>query len=134
MALARTSPHFERRLELVPHRLDRARRAILQRDLTALGETSEEEAIELHLIAMSSDPPVFYWCPETISLIHRVLAWRASGLGVYFTIDAGPNVHLLCQEEDESTVVAALREMPEVCQIIVNTPGPGARLSCQHLF
>jgi len=134
MALAQSSPHFETRLSLVPGRLLRVRQAVLDRDLTSLGEVSEEEAIELHLIAMSSRPPIFYWRPETVAFIHRVLAWRSEGLKVYFTMDAGPNVHMLCQEESAGSIVAALEGMAEVQQIIVNAPGPAARLCSGHLF
>lgn len=134
MALARTSPHFETRLALIPERLERIRRAIMERDLTTLGETSEEEAIELHLVAMSSRPPIYYWRPETMAVIHQVLSWRCAGLGVYFTLDAGPNVHLLCGEKDAGAIVASLEEMAEVQQIIVNAPGPGAHLCSEHLF
>lgn len=134
MALAQTSPHLATRLALIPERLEQARRAILDRDLTALGEVSEEEAIELHLIAMSSRPPIFYWRPATLALIHRVLAWRSEGLAVYFTLDAGPNVHLLCEEKDAESIVAMLERMAEVRQIIINAPGPGAHLCPEHLF
>ncbi len=134
MALVQTSPYLATRLALVPGRLERARQAILDRDLVALGKVSEEEAIELHLIAMSSRPPLFYWRPTTLALIHRVLAWRSEGLEVYFTLDAGPNVHLLCEEKDAESITAALEEMAEVQQIIVNMPGPGAHLCPEHLF
>jgi diphosphomevalonate decarboxylase len=134
MALARTSPHLKTRLSLIPERLERLRQAIMERDLTVLGETSEEEAIELHLIAMSSRPPIYYWRPETMAVLRRVLTWRSDGLEVYFTIDAGPNVHLLCEEEDAGRMAASLEEMEEVQQIIVNAPGPGAHLCSEHLF
>jgi diphosphomevalonate decarboxylase len=116
----------------MPERVERVRRAIAERDLAALGETSELEAIELHLIAMSSRPPVLYWSPETLALIHRVIDWRDSGTQVYYSIDAGPNVHLLCEEEDTATIVALLSDIAEVQQIIVNSPGPGAQLCSEH--
>jgi mevalonate pyrophosphate decarboxylase len=45
------------------------RRAIDERDLAALGPILEEEAIELHLIAMSSKPPIFYWKPGTVQVL-----------------------------------------------------------------
>jgi len=134
MALAQTSPHLETRLALIPGRLERLRQAIKERDVTVLGEISEEEAIELHFIAMSSRPPIYYWRPETLAVVHRVLTWRSDGLRVYFTIDAGPNVHLLCEEEDAGAIVASLGAMGEVEQIIVNAPGPGAHLCSAHLF
>jgi diphosphomevalonate decarboxylase len=134
MALASTSPHFSTRMDLIANRLACARQAILDRDLAALGEISEREAIELHLIAMTSRPPIFYWQPATLALIHHVLAWRAQGLEVYFTIDAGPNVHLLCEEQSVQSIVAALEATSEAQRLIVNAPGFGTRLCAEHLF
>ena len=60
---APTSPHYPARLTALPARLAATRRAIAGRELAALGPILEEEAIELHLIAMSSRPPIFYWKP-----------------------------------------------------------------------
>ena len=55
---ALTSPHYERRQALLPARLARVREAIRERSLGRLGPVIEEDAIELHLIAMSSVPPI----------------------------------------------------------------------------
>jgi len=134
MARAQTSPYFTTRMALIPERLERARQAILDRDLDELGRISEQEAIELHFISMSSHPPVLYWSPATLKLIHQVLAWRSEGLRVHFTIDAGPNVHLLCEQRDEKAISAMLVEMAEVRHVIVNAPGFAARLHSEHLF
>jgi diphosphomevalonate decarboxylase len=132
---AALSSHFlAERLAALPARLARVRHALAARDLPALGIASEEDAIELHLIAMTSRPPIFYWSPGTVRVIQAVQCWRAEGLAVYFTLDAGPNVHLLCHARDADTVVARVREIPEVLQVIVNAPGGAARLVDEHLF
>jgi len=55
--------HHERDLDAVEQ---------LRRDLEALGPVLEEEAIELHLIAMSSKPPIFYWKPGTVQVLERL--------------------------------------------------------------
>jgi diphosphomevalonate decarboxylase len=61
------------------------------------------------------------------------LAWRHQGLQVYFTIDAGPNVHLLCLEESVESIVSALQGMVEVQHLFVNAPGFGTHLCSEHL-
>lgn len=132
---AAASSHFlAARLAALPLRLARVRRALLARDLTALGPAIEEDAIELHFIAMTSTPPVFYWSPGMVRVIQAAQAWRADGLGVYFTLDAGPNVHLICAAQDANQVAARAREIPDVRQVIVNAPGGAARLVTEHLF
>ncbi len=127
-AAATTSLFLPERLNALPARFHRVRRAILSKDLQLLGPAIEEEAIELHVVAMTSHPPIFYWMPGTIGVIRAVQRWRADGLAVYFTLDAGPNVHLICEGKDVERVTSLVREIPEVQQIISNAPGGAARL------
>ncbi len=132
---AASSSHFlAARLGALPARLARVRRAIRARDLESLGLAIEEDAVELHLIAMTSRPPIFYWSPGMVRVIDAARAWRADGLAVYFTLDAGPNVHLICESKDASQVAARAREIADVRQVIVNAPGGAARLVAEHLF
>lgn len=134
--LAPTSPHFERRLAELPRRLAEVRAAIRDRDLGRLGPVVEEEAIELHLIAMSSRPPVFYWQPGTLEVLAAVRAMRAPGigLGAWATMDAGANVHVICAEAEAAKVAARLERLPAVRGVIRDRVGDGPRLHAEHLF
>lgn len=133
-AAAEASPHFPARLAELPGRLKAVKRALRTRDIHALGEEIEADAISLHVVAMTSRPPIFYWAPATLRLIHAVHAWRAEGLPVYFTLDAGPNVHLICEAEHQAAVLDRLAEIDGVLEIIVSGPGKGAWLTDEHLF
>ncbi len=134
--LAPTSPHFERRLAELPRRLAEVRAAIHGRDLGRLGPVVEEEAIELHLIAMSSRPPVFYWQPGTLEVLAAVRAMRApgAGLGAWATMDAGANVHVICAEAEAAEVAARLERLPAVRGVIRDRVGDGPRIHSDHLF
>lgn len=131
---AASSPFLTARLQALPERLARVRHALATRDLPALGMAIEEDAIELHLIAMTSQPPIFYWSPGMVRVIQAVHRWRAEGLAVYFTLDAGPNVHLICEAHAADSVAARARAIPEVLRVIVNAPGDAARIVEEHLF
>lgn len=131
---APTSPYFARRLELLPERTARLRDALLARDFARLAEVVEEEAIDLHLIAMSACPPTFYWQPGTLTVLDAVRRLRAGGLDVCATIDAGPNVHALCSAEHAGQVRAALAALPGVRTIIADEAGDGPCFTGQHLF
>jgi diphosphomevalonate decarboxylase len=133
-AAAGSSHFLAERLSGLPARLARVRRALFARDLTALGIAIEEDAIELHLIAMTSSPPIYYWSPAMVRVIQAARQWRDEGLAVYFTLDAGPNVHLICQGQDANEVAARTLKLEGVKQVIVNSPGPEARLVESHLF
>lgn len=131
---AATSPYFRERLSRMPARFHRTKRALLARDFGALGPELEAEAIELHMIAMTSHPPIFYWSPEMVRVIESARAWREGGLQVYFTLDAGPNVHIICEGKDAETVAANARQIPGVIQVLSSTVGGPARLVETHLF
>jgi diphosphomevalonate decarboxylase len=123
---AATSPYFERRQQRLPEKLEQVRAAIRARDLEALGPVVEEEAIDLHLIAMSSRPPIFYWQPATLTLLAAVRELRAEGVGAWATMDAGANVHVLCAPHDEPRVAERLASEPAVERVLRDRVGGGA--------
>lgn len=127
-SLAPSSPFFQARLASLADRLTKAKAALLEKDLATLGPLIEEDAISMHAVMMTSRPPIYYWLPSCIQLIHEVQNWRAEGLEVYFTLDAGPNVHLICQAADQAQVERRLRDIEEVLEVIVSGPGPAARV------
>ncbi|HEX4954088.1 MAG TPA: diphosphomevalonate decarboxylase [Thermoanaerobaculia bacterium] len=122
---APTSPYFERRLEQLPEKLARVRSALAARDLEALGPLIEEEAIDLHLIAMSSRPGIFYWAPATLVVLAELRALRAAGIGAWGTMDAGPNVHVICEPRDAAVVADRLASLPGVRSILSDGVGSG---------
>lgn len=132
---AESSPHFRRRLQLVPERLAEVRGAIRERDLRRLGPVLETEAVELHLVAMSSRPPVFYWSPGTLRVMEAVRSLRTEeGIGAYYTIDAGPNVHVICRPQDEERVVERMRALRPVRSVLRDRVGAGPRYDGEHLL
>ena len=124
---APSSPHFARRLELLPARTEVMRRAIRHRDFERFAKATEEEAIELHLVAMSCRPRILYWQAGTLKVMERVRQLNADGVPCCFTMDAGANVHVLCEPEHEESVASALDDLPEVETTIRDRTGPGAR-------
>jgi diphosphomevalonate decarboxylase len=126
--LARTSPLQAARVADAPRRLDLCRRAILEKDFTALAEIVEEDTRLMHAVMMTSRPSLTYWEPETLELMRLISEWRAGGLPVAYTIDAGPNVHCLCPEEFAAEVERRLSEIPAMQKILAARPGPGAKV------
>jgi diphosphomevalonate decarboxylase len=82
----------------------------------------------MHAIMMTSRPPLFYWLPPTLTVMDAARRWRAEGLQVCYTLDAGPNVHCICVRNDAETVSQRLRNMSEVLDVIEAAPGAGARV------
>ena len=105
-----------------------ARAAIRARDLDALGLVAEHSALKMHAAALAARPPIVYWRGATVECLHRVWALRADGVAAYFTIDAGPQVKVLCAPADALRVVAALEAVPGVERVLVCGPGRGAQV------
>lgn len=127
-ALAPTSPLQEARLADTPRRLDLCRRAILDRDMAALSGVIELDSDMMHAVMMTSTPPLYYWLPASLTVMQAVRAWRGEGLPAAYTLDAGPNVHVICPAEAAPQVEARLRELPGVTGVLVSRPGGPARL------
>lgn len=83
---------------------------IARRDLEAVGEIAEKNAWRMHATAFAADPPLCYLKPETLAVIQTCGALRKKGVGVWFTLDAGPNPVLLTSARDEEKVAKVLRE------------------------
>jgi diphosphomevalonate decarboxylase len=133
-ALATSSLFHEARLAAVPDMLAAVRSGIQERDLTAIGPVVEVDALAMHGVMMTSTPMLLYWQPATVAVLQAVRAWREQGLAVYFTIDAGPNVHCFCEAADAAEVEVRLGNLPGVQDVLVSGPGEGVRLVAYHLF
>jgi len=92
--LAHTSPLHAARVAHVAELNHRLLAALAERDFAALGQVAEQDALLMHAVMMTSRPALLYWLPETLALMRRVRQWREEGIPTYFTIDAGPNVHV----------------------------------------
>ncbi len=123
---AATSPLHALRVATAPERVARCREAIQRRDFESLAEIVETDAIWMHAVMMTSRPPLFYWEPATITVLQAIRRWRDEGLPVAFTLDAGPNVHVLCPMEVASEVARRLERVPGVQRVLTSGPGGGA--------
>jgi diphosphomevalonate decarboxylase len=102
----KTSPYFSAWIENAEADVATIREAVLSRNFAKLAETAESNCIRMHASAMAARPPVFYWQGTTVDVMHRVWALRAQGTPVFFTIDAGPNVVVICEPSASERVEA----------------------------
>lgn len=127
MELSRkTSPYYQTWLDTHPADLDAALGAVRERDFDSLVELSERSCLKMHAVAMTSQQPLFYWSAATVACVHRVGELRRSGIPVFFTIDAGPQVKAVCIPEAAAEVKAALAEVRGVQAVIECSLGQGA--------
>lgn len=103
-----TSPLYAGWPGAVRRDLDAIRGAVATRDLERLGRTAEGNALAMHATAIAARPPVLYWLPESLAAMAKVTGWRADGIPVWFTMDAGPNLKLLFDASAEPALRAAV--------------------------
>jgi diphosphomevalonate decarboxylase len=122
----RTCPFYDRWVETAPADVAEGRRAILGRDLERLGRVMEWSTNKMHATMIATEPTLRYWAPASVAAMQRVEALREEGVGAWYTMDAGPNVKVLCLREDAARVADALREV--VDQVETLGVGGDARL------
>jgi diphosphomevalonate decarboxylase len=81
-------------------------KALKEGDLAAFGKIAEQEALALHAMMLTSDPGFFLFKPNTIKVLDKINEFKnKTGIQLFFTMDAGPNVHLLYFEDNETQVL-----------------------------
>ena len=122
-----TSPYFPAWVEHTDDDVAEAADAIAVGDLPRLGEIAEASALRMHATMLAARPAVRYLAPASLEVLDVVAALRASGTGAWATMDAGPNVKVLCARSDLAAVTAALSDGGRR-RVLPALPGPGLRV------
>lgn len=124
----RTSPYYESWVNSSEEDLTAARSAIEGCDFEALAEVSESSCLKMHAVMMTARPGLVYWNGATVECIRRVRELRADGVPVFFTVDAGPQVKVVCPPDAFDRVAAELAGVDGVQRVLASGLGEGARV------
>lgn len=107
--------------------------ALAEGDWDLFTRITELEALTLHALLMSSGSGITLMKPASLSVIDKIREFRKQqGLPVCFTLDAGPNIHLLYPENIEKQVKNFIeKELVKHCQAgqwIDDSIGAGPKL------
>lgn len=102
--------------------------AIEARDFARLANVTERSCLKMHASMLAAAPGLLYWLPATVALMHEVRALRAQGVPACFTIDAGPQVKVVCSPDAHARVAQALHAVPGVQRVLACGLGPGAHV------
>lgn len=125
---ASTSPYYDSWVQSSTSDLFQMRDAIAHQDFSYLATITERSCLKMHGLMLSADPGLLYWNSTTTELIHHTRALRASGIPVCFTIDAGPQVKMICPTEYVEQVVKSLDGISGIHDTLVSSLGGDARL------
>lgn len=111
--------------------------ALTKGDWELFCNTVELEALELHALMMTSNPSFILMKPGTLEIIERVRRFRAeTKIPVCFTLDAGPNVHILYPYFEKKKVRSFIQEeLLQFCtkkKVIYDSMGNGPQLSIKE--
>lgn len=117
--LMENNPYAANRYQQARQRMHLLVDALKDGDIETFGQIAENEALTLHALMMTSHPAYVLMKPNTLLLIEKVRAYReTSGQPLYFSLDAGPNLHLLYPDSITSDVKAFIKK--ELLQSCVN--------------
>jgi len=125
-SMADSSPLQQVRVMDTQRRLDICRNAIIKKDFGALSEIIELDSNMMHAVMMTSTPPILYWQPTSLLIMQEVKKMHQKGTAAAYTLDAGPNVHVICTEESYEKVEDNLRNIPGIIEILKSPSGSGA--------
>ena len=110
-ALMNHHPFAAERFQQAHTNLNLLLEALKTGDLENFIRISESEALTLHAMMMTSDPYFILMKPETLRILDSIQDFRkTTGIPLSFTLDAGPNVHLLYPLSVKEKVMQFLQE------------------------
>ena len=104
-ALMESNPYASARYAQANENIKNLLTALKSGDLDTFINITESEALQLHALMMCSNPSFILMKPNTLNLINEIREFREeTKIPLCFTLDAGPNVHLLYPEQEADKV------------------------------
>ncbi|MEU3462990.1 diphosphomevalonate decarboxylase [Streptomyces sp. NPDC006733] len=125
-----TSPLFTDWLATTRDDVPAMHAALKDADLARVGFIAERNAMGMHATMESATPPVIYRTPASHQLLEHVRAMRRRGEQTWATMDAGPNVKVLCPPAAAPRIAAELAAVSGRPTAIAR-PGPAAALTSE---
>ena len=97
---AKTSTYFNEWVKQSEIDFVNMKKYLAENDFEKVGTLTEENALRMHKTTETANPPFTYFNEKTYEAMDFVKNLRNNGEKCYFTMDAGPNVKVLCLEED----------------------------------
>ncbi|MEZ4754254.1 MAG: diphosphomevalonate decarboxylase [Bdellovibrionota bacterium] len=111
------------------------KQSILDKEIEKLGILAEKNAQLMHATMLETTPPIIYWNETSFEIVSALIQAREQGLQAYYTMDAGPQVKIICLESSLEAVKTLVNQVEGVKEIRVCSPAlRDAYLTDSHLF
>lgn len=124
-----SSPLFSTRIAGAPERMQAMLKALHTRDMSALGPLLETEALDMHAVMMTTLPAQHYLTYESTEFLSSFRRARQEGkFEAYFTIDAGPNIHIIHEPSQAHSLQSWLKDRFPNLSLLFDKVGEGPTL------
>ena len=123
-----TSPFYKEWVRTANKDLDDIKEALSKNDFQSFGQIAESNSLRMHALNLSATPHFNYFEPESLIAMNAVENLREKKVNCYYTMDAGPNVKVICKNNDLDVILDELRHYFPSDHLLVAAPGPGVKL------
>jgi diphosphomevalonate decarboxylase len=123
-----TSPYYSAWVSSTHTDFQQGLRCVAEQNFAELAALAEFSCLKMHGLMLSTNPGLIYWNAATVGCIQALRELRHTGVPVFFTIDAGPQVKAICLPEAESEVRQTLEAITGVQRVLAAGLGAGARV------
>lgn len=126
--IAATSPLQPIRLKTIDERIAACKQAIISKDFELLSAIVEQDSNLMHSIMSTSSPKLQYWDRISFDVMTVVQGMRKNGIEACYTLDAGPNVHIITRASHVDLVEKTIAQIPGIIRTVRARTGDGARI------
>lgn len=128
---AATSPYFDSWVRSTYKDFAEGVNAVKNRDFEDLARIAERSCRKMHALMWSTEPPLMYWNPTTLACIQLIQELHTRGIPVFYTVDAGPQVKVVCRQSHVDEIESSLKALDGVES--THTCGIGDAANCVTL-
>ena len=114
----KTSPIYKDWLDINGKHINLALNAIKEKDMIGLQNVTEENCKMMHNVMETSVPSISYMTDVTHSCLLQIENLRSSGHKLFYTIDAGPQVKIICDPKSTETIKEKIIDRTDIIDII----------------
>ncbi|MBP9708258.1 MAG: diphosphomevalonate decarboxylase [Oligoflexales bacterium] len=130
----KSSPLFTTRIAGISERLKLIEYSIEHGDWSEIGPWIEQEALDIHLLSMTATPAISYLSQNSWDFLVWLRNYRRdTSIPVFFTIDAGPNIHLLSPLSFHARIVEDIKSNFPDFRLILDQGGEGPEINCHPI-
>ena len=114
----KTSPIYQDWLDVNDKHINLALNAIKDKDMVGLENVTEENCKLMHKVMKTSKPSISYMTDVTHSCIAEIENLRSLGHSLFYTIDAGPQVKIICDPKSTEIIRETIIDKTTVMDVI----------------